>query len=351
MVSKPLKVEETLRNAAIQRDALLDTIATTEHAASTLSEIKTELQELTNHFYEADKTYGTLAAAAQKEKADVDELQKRHLRKIFNREKFNKKLEKEEDDYIEALQWKEKAAMKRDFLRSEADEMKKNRAELEKMSRAHLEAIAALDDFLRATQETYDSIQSRLTRAAEVVNNLALAQMRIRSALVWAGRALKSSSQDIADHPPPSSFGTHGMDNWSSALEDKRERGAVGWVQRNIAEAEHFMAIAQDMDPEVGGFFGPEVADGDGVAGTMDQVVNTLITDYLFHTEIKSTWQGVYDCGLLLEEELNHADSRKANVEKERDLAGAALKETRGKLLNVRRDLLEQALKEKEDKD
>ena len=174
-----------------------------------------------------------------------------------------------------------------------------------------------------------------------------MAEMRIRNALSHTAGALRMPSKNT--------IATNGISgpmrsNFAFASSDKRERNDLSWAQRLIAEGEHFMAIAQEMDPKVGGFFRPEVADGNSVVGILDQVIDTPITDYLFHREIKSTWEGVRNCAILLAEERQQADDRRAAIEKEKGPVEAALKEAREKLMDMRVEIFERTLELEGDK-
>jgi hypothetical protein len=181
-----------------------------------------------------------------------------------------------------------------------------------------------------------------VSKAATVVNYIALARMRISFAGTSAAHALNISEADIFDHNTSGRIGA--IHNFSSATADRQERHQMAWVRRTLAEASQFLLMAHELDPEVRGFVMPKVADGSSLAGRADSWINTPVTDYLFHREIGATAQGVAMAGAIVDEELRLADGKQDALGKKRDAAGKDLKEARNKLHSLRARIFEGAV-------
>ncbi|RFU30804.1 hypothetical protein B7463_g5547, partial [Scytalidium lignicola] len=343
--AKSRSAKERILAAANQRESLLQTIAATQHAVSTLSQTKIDLEAIKANWYAADERCGILAVAVEGEKAEWEEL-------------------KGKNDYTEAMEWLEKARASRDVLKEQVDKMKGKRDALENMAKEHVEAQIALDalyssvfdgptpdhrqeDELEETvlvaQKAYDSIQGRLTHASHVVNAVSTAHMCLNYAIKSAGYALEVSNTDIANRRVTASL--RSINNFSSAHADWAERDSLQWAQRTLTEAEHFMAVAHQLDPRVQGFRTPKVADGNSsVAGILDQAVDNPVTDYMFHREIQATLDGLAEAAMIVDIELKRAEERMAIIEDEMKPADAHLKGARHNLIVARAATFEKAI-------
>ena len=150
MASASLKTAEHIRAAAAERDTLLQQLANTQHAKATLAQVGSEFDDLEQKLWAASEICSDLSDVTRRETKEFDKLQESHFRKIWKRDKYNAELEKEEDDYIEALSALEKATVKRDLLRTEVNAMKKRRDEIKKTAAQQNQALVALDDFYKS---------------------------------------------------------------------------------------------------------------------------------------------------------------------------------------------------------
>lgn len=177
---------------------------------------------------------------------------------------------------------------------------------------------------------------------ASVFNYITMARSRVTFAAGSAAKALKISESDIFDLK--AGAGIRANRNFNSAVADRKERGELGLVRRSLAEASQFLALAHELDPEVGGFIMPKVADGKSTVGRLDDLINTPVTDYLFHREIKATAEGIAAAGTIVDEELRLAEEKKSVWTKKRDAAGKDLKQAREELQQLRARIFEDAV-------
>ncbi|KAF4341209.1 hypothetical protein FBEOM_4867 [Fusarium beomiforme] len=335
--------QDRIRAAAAEREQLLSIITATEDTAANLTQVKLDLAALKNIWYDADSLYSELSARLEQEQKEFEDLRGSHIKKFFSGSQHKEKLNKEENDVIELLEWQAKADMKRKELKSKLDDMKELRLKLEHRVEQRVQALNDLDnlyvsvfdgpsldnaeeDMLEAqekeAQQIFDLIQSRFSQAASVVNYITMARARVTYAAGSAAKALKISGSDIFDL--------------------KREQ--LNWVRRSLAEASQFLAMAHELDPEVGGFVMPKVADGKSVVGRLDDWINTPVTDYLFHREIKETAEGIAMAGAIVDEELRLADEKMKVWSEKRDAAGKDLKQAREELQRLRARIFEDAV-------
>ncbi|PCD28620.1 hypothetical protein AU210_011179 [Fusarium oxysporum f. sp. radicis-cucumerinum] len=169
-----------------------------------------------------------------------------------------------------------------------------------------------------------------------------MARSRVTFAAGSAEKVLKISESDIFDLK--AGAGIRANRNFNSAVADRKEREELGLVWRSLAEASQFLALAHELDPEVGGFIMPKVADGKSAVGRLDDLINTPVTDYLFHREIKATAEGIAAAGAIVDEELRLAEEKKSVWTEKRDAAGKDLKQAREKLQQLRARIFEDAV-------
>lgn len=369
--------------AAAERDRLAQLVAATQHAKPTLGQLAPQIADLTNKGYDASQLLSTLRASLREQRAALDKHQKQAesaVSKLFHRHTTDPKaLEAEEDAYFEAWDWANKAHVKLDRIDDDLGALKTRRADLRALHDQHTAALIALDELyasvfdgpspglseedaleaaVQAAQAVYDAIQARLTHALAVAGHLNAARGKVTAALSHIATALKFSRQDIVDsngvhHGSAASAAnllTSGQPVFSSARADRRERAELARVPALLAEAEHNLALAKQMDPQNLSklTFLPAVSvagEGHSVANILDQVVNTPLTDYLFHMEIKDTEEGVRACLAVLDPEADNAEARADAIRQERTPAEAALNDGRRQLMDLRVELFEKALR------
>ncbi|KAF5641657.1 hypothetical protein F52700_3297 [Fusarium sp. NRRL 52700] len=334
--------KDRISAAATEGERLLSVIAATEDTSATLTQVKLDLAALKNIWNSkiCETATSRNSLLARKEK-----------------------LTKEEKDVTELLEWQAKADKTRKELKTKLDDMKERRQKLEQMLEQRVQALNELDNLyavvfdrpspdnaeedmleaeMKAAQQVFDPVQNHYTQVASVVNYITMARSRVTFAAGSAAKALKISESDIFDLKPGA--GIRANQHFNSAVADRKEREELGLVRQSLAEASQFLALAHGLDPEVGGFTMPKVADGKSVAGRLDDWINTPVTDYLFHREIKATAEGIAVAGAIVDEELRRAEEKKSVWAEKRDAAGKDLKEAREKMQQLRARIFEDAV-------
>ncbi|KAF4498547.1 Penicillin-binding 4 [Fusarium agapanthi] len=355
--------KDRISAAAAEGERLLSVIAATEDTAATLTQVKLDLAALKNIWYDADALYSELSARLGTEQKEFEDLRDSHIKKFFAGSQYKEKLTKEENDVIELLEWQAKADKTRKELKAKLDDMKERRQRLEHMIEQRVQALNEVDNLyavvfdgpspdnaeedmleaeMKAAQQILDPIQNRYSQVASVVDYITMARSRVTFAAGSAAKALKISVSDIFDLKPGA--GIRANRHFNSAVADRKEREELGLVRLSLAEASQFLALAHGRDPEVGGFIMPKVADGKGAIGRLDDWINTPVTDYLFHREIRATAEGIAAAGAIVDEELRKAEDKKRVWTEKRDAAGKDLNQARGKLQQLRARIFEDAV-------
>ncbi|QGI99558.1 hypothetical protein CEK26_012627 [Fusarium fujikuroi] len=324
--------------AAAEGERLLSVIAATEDTAATLSQVKLDLAALKNIWYDADALYSELSARLETEQKEFEDLRGSHIKKFFAGSQYKEKLNKEENDVTEVQEWLAKADKTRKELKAKLHDMKERRQKLENMLEQRVQALNDLDHLYAV----FDPIQERYSQVASVVKYITMARSRVTFAAGSAAKALKISESDIFDLK--AGAGIRANRHFNSAVADRKEREELGLVHLSLTEASQFLALAHELDPEVGGFIMPKVADGKSAAGRLDDWINTPVTDYLFHREIKATAEGIAAAGAIVDEELRLAEEKKSVWTEKRDAAGKDLKQAREKLQQLRARIFEDAV-------
>ncbi|KAJ4253891.1 hypothetical protein NW762_010289 [Fusarium torreyae] len=380
--------QDRIRAAAAEREQLLSVITATDDTAATLTQVKLDIAALKNPWYDADALHSELSARIEQEQKEFEDLRDSRMKKFFGGSHHKEKLNKEENDVIELLEWRAKADKTRKELKAKLDDMKELRQKLEHMAEQRVQALNDLDNLYvsvfnglspghaeedefeereKAAQQVinklilycflytrhraniilkiFDPIQNRYSQAASVVNYITMARARVTFAAGSAARALKISESDIFDLKPGA--GIRANSNFNSAVADRNEREHLNWVRRSLAEASQFLAMAHELDPEVGGFVMPKVADGKSATSRLDDWINTPVTDYLFHREIEETAEGIVMAGAIVDEELRLADEKKRVWTEKRDAASKDLKQAREELQQLRARIFEDAINSK----
>ncbi|KAF4993988.1 hypothetical protein FGRMN_6119 [Fusarium graminum] len=306
-----------------EREHLLSIIAATEDTAATLYQAKLDVAALKNIFYDADALCSDLRALYRQEQQEFEDLRDSHMKKFFGGSKYQERLAKEEDDATRLLEWQAKADKTSKELKAKLDAMKEQRDKLEDVAAQRIQALNDLDDLYASVfdgpspgnaeediceaQQTMAQ-QGPFSQAMSVVNYITLARMRVNAAAKSAARALDISETDMVN----SILNTIGsLRNFDPNLDDRLEREELRWIRRYLVEASQFLALAHELDADVCGFVMPKVADGKSLAGRLDKFMNTPVTDYLFHLEIKDTAEGIATVWSIVNEELRLADEKK----------------------------------------
>ncbi|SPJ71767.1 uncharacterized protein FTOL_01495 [Fusarium torulosum] len=354
---------DRIRAAATEREQLLSVITATDDTAANLTQVKLDIAALKNPCYDAHALYSELNARIEREQKEFEDLRDSRTKKLFGGSKYKEKLIREENDVTELLEWQAKADKTRKELTAKLDDMKELRQKLEHMVERRIQALNDLDNLyvsvfngpspghaeedkleaqVKVAEEIFNPIQNSYSQVASVVNYITMARARVTFAAGSAAKALKTSESDIFDLK--AGAGIRANRNFNSAVADRQEREHLNWVRRSLVEASQFLAMAHEFDPEVDGFVMPKVADGESVAGRLDDWINTPVTDYLFHREIKDTAEGIAMAGAIVDEQLRLAEEKKRVWTEKRDVAGKDLKQAREELHQLRARIFEDAV-------
>ncbi|KAK2596145.1 hypothetical protein QQS21_006422 [Conoideocrella luteorostrata] len=363
-----MTVEERVLAASTKREELLATIAATEHAHAELTRIKIDLAALKGKSWDADQLFSTWSTRAEKEQQEFEKLRGSKFKKLFTKSSsYKQDLKREEDEAIEASEWKEKADKAMREMRRQVDEMKKTRDSLQKMKDDRLQAQIDLDRLYESVfdgptldkpeedelerqqqvaQQTYDEIQDRHSKTASVAKYVWMAMMSTNGAAASARYALSHSKNDFFDLSttgPRRRYNTFADADWE-------ERRQLGRVQKNLIEALQLLEKAHELDPDVRGFVMPELADGSSLAGLLDEFLNTPVTDYMFHREIQEAAEAVDAVCVIVDEQFRFVEGKKLAIECERHAASKTLADARKRLSELRIRIFEQVLRgEKEE--
>ncbi|KAL1887770.1 hypothetical protein Sste5346_010009 [Sporothrix stenoceras] len=368
--------------AADERHRLVQQVTATQHAKPTLQQLAPQIADLKNKDYDAAQLFSTLKANLRERRDLLDKHQKHaesSLSKLFHRKGTDPKdLEIEEDAYFKAKAWADKAEVKMDRIDADLKALTAERDRLNALHEQNTAALVALDELyasvfdgpspglaeedelenaVKNAQCVYDAIQARLTHAMTVAGHLNAARGKVTAALGFISAALTFSSQDVKNfngihHGSASSAAyllTQGQPIFSSARADRKERANLARVPGLLAEAEHSLALAKEMDPEHLSklVLLPKVevaGQHHTLANVFDQIIDTPITDYFFHMEIEDTQDGVKECLAILDPEAAAAQMRADAIRQEREPAEAALNDGRKLLFDFRDELFKKAL-------
>ncbi|KIK66219.1 hypothetical protein GYMLUDRAFT_69961 [Collybiopsis luxurians FD-317 M1] len=253
-----------IRSTAPYHQSLLQTLNSLQYAPSALAQQTSYLRDLEAELKKVKQAVKQLGEKTKKERKEHEELRDSTTRRLAARlkgksgvEKYEAKKEKEEREYVEALENEMRERGKQTMLDNMIQEAKKVKADLEQKSQ-QLEQTKreisnlyhqvfdgptmefpqddALEQELAAAQATYDRIQAILNSHSQSVNLLAQADQMLGMALQKMDDALGYSTWDV--------YG-------GGSLSDMMERDALANAAVFTAKAEMLLNQAQRTSSDV----------------------------------------------------------------------------------------------------
>ncbi|XP_037090419.1 uncharacterized protein LOC119110622 isoform X1 [Pollicipes pollicipes] len=181
-------------------------------------EMKTEaLDKMTQKVERLEREYGDLQALAEKEKADVDQLEKPDVKKfLVEQGKLEEKMTKEQEEYIDALQKKEIAKQARDEavrqkenIQKEVDQLQSKAARLQNLYTKQDALLSKIfggeygSDLENKLEEELDALEAQKARIMEANFKWRQAQMMMEFACRQLAVAVQKW-QDLPDIPDTS---------------------------------------------------------------------------------------------------------------------------------------------------
>jgi hypothetical protein len=176
MAPSTLTVEERILAASAKRDGLLNIIAGTQSAATTLTQVKLDLASLNGKAWDLRATWHDVKDTAAREQEEYEDIRDSSVRKLFmGSDKYNELLRKEEGEHVQAQEWLDKARAAADAADALVEDTKKKRDKLEKQKEQHLEAEIALEELYNSVFDgpvpnnlEEDRLRAQLAEAQEV---------------------------------------------------------------------------------------------------------------------------------------------------------------------------------------
>ena len=347
------ETEERILNAASRHRELLQTLTDLDYAPSALQQSKSHLKKINRQLRSLDAEVENLTDKTRKEKKEHEDLRDSMARRIAykltgKKEKFQSKAEKEEREYVQALEAEHRVRRNRESLLRSRKEAEDQNEDLKLIVARRDEAQKQLDELynsvfngptpsfpeedqmernLREAQENHDSAQSRLHRDTRAAGLLQQAQGQIEKCLIKLKEAASSSQADL--------FGFGG------GFADYVERSSLADAQTFASRAGYFLAEAITIQPRINHLGTITIAHGHILT---DILFDNILIDMRFHEMIKESQNDTLNFKRNLDEELRLQRERADAVGKETEAASKTLKRARAELQRARRALFQQVM-------
>ncbi|KAF9074408.1 hypothetical protein BDP27DRAFT_1214248 [Rhodocollybia butyracea] len=330
--------------------SLLQTLDSLQYAPSALKQQTSYLRDLQAELQSVQEMVKGLGDKTKKERKEHEELRDSTRRRLTARlkgkagvEKLEAKKEKEEREYIEALENEMRERGKQTMLENMIDEAKRVKSDLEeKSTRLDLtkQEISNLyhsvfdgpttefprDDVLeeefKSAQATYDRLQAVLNSHSQAVNLLTQADQMLGMGIKKIDQALGYSTWDV-----------YGGGN----LSDMMERDALANAATYAAKAEMLLNQAQRTSADVQTIGPLKVYD---ISLFGDVFFDNLFSDIRAHHKIENNKKELAATHLRLKAQLRAARRRTQLAGADVLEASEVLKECNNELERYRRDVL-----------
>ncbi|KAH6912063.1 hypothetical protein BKA70DRAFT_1266442 [Coprinopsis sp. MPI-PUGE-AT-0042] len=350
MSSEPhLETREAIVQSADYHSELLSTISQLEYVVPSLKQHNAYVGDLENQIKNSEKKLKDLEAKTKKEKKEHEAIRdstaKRLTAKLTGRKaKYEEKTEKEEREYIEALQnemvEKDQKHML-DQLLAEAQTVKHELEEKLKKYDAAKKEVDLLyarifdgpsqsfpdEDRLEyetmEAQKRYEQLQNTLNGESQAADLLARACVTMDRCQGSMSEALRYSKYDM----------------WGGGtMTDYMERNALTQAQMSASRADSLVEQAVRISPNVRQVGRVNIPAGSIIS---DVFFDNIFTDMAFHEKIQNGAAQVLRANRELQEERNKAIHRRDAVG--RDVGGAAqhLESRRKELFSMRKAIFE----------
>lgn len=339
-------VEAKIRDAASRNTELQAILAETDHVPPALVQQQRYIADLQNEVANAQKRLKELEWKRQKELTEHqryrDSVMKRFAFKVSGKkEKFDERAAKEEREYFDVLQQEHQATETKKNVERMLNEAVDVRRGLEQQDARHRQAQTDLDNLYdsiftgptpgfpeedareneaRAALQEYLAVRAKAESEARATKLLTEAQIDIRQALVFMGEALRQSTRDM----------------WGGGrFTDMMERNMLARAEVRVTNARMLVGQAQRFSPAVKSLPRVEIAQGDLM---MDVFFDNIFTDMMFHQKIEQSNAEVQKGAMAVDENLQEAAARQAQLSSEIQAKTRRLEEARLALQKARND-------------
>ncbi|THV03505.1 hypothetical protein K435DRAFT_279692 [Dendrothele bispora CBS 962.96] len=344
-----MSTSQAIHTNAQYHSDLLQTLASIEYAPSALAEQTRYLQDLRGELTKVKEKVEGLSEKTKKERKEHEDLRDSMVRRMASRvvgkkEKFEAKKQKEEREYIEALETEmrergnqsmleemivEAATTKLD-LQEKSDRLKLVQQELSNLYETvfggptqEFPRDDQLESQLKSAQETYDSIQAHLNSNSQAVNLLDRAEKMMQTCLNHMNDALGYSTWDM--------YG-------GGTISDMMERNALSNAAMTASKAELLMQQAQRASPLVQPIPPLRVHD---ISMIGDVFFDNIFSDMAAHNKIERNKEELTQAHKRLKSELRAAKARAQQTGADLLEASEVLSECRNDLERFRRETFE----------
>lgn len=345
-------VESKIREVAPRNAELLQILADTDSAIPDCANHVQFIKDLEKEYHDIQSRIRQATRSREKESADHakyrDSVMRRFAFKVSgNREKFDERAKKEEEEYFQALQVETQQKEMFKNLEEQLNEAKRVRRELEVKAEQNRSAQEALDNIyhgifkgptpgfpeedaregdvaaaLRVYQETRQITETK----SQAVRHMKEATLQLATAKRSMQEALSASRHDM--------FGGGSM--W-----DMMERNALHKAEMAIATARTSVIQAQALMPEVRDLPVVDIAHGNLMS---DVFFDNIFTDMAFHDKIHASVAMVDKCDKALNQEVQLALGRENDYRQNLATKEKNLQVARQALQKARQDAFERVL-------
>jgi hypothetical protein len=336
--------------AADHNNHLLDVLSRTDYAAPELSQTIEYASGLKAILAKEEKKVQKLVAATVKEHHEHESYRDSTMRRLAyklsgQKGKFNEKAEKEEREWLEAIQNELQAKRAVEHLKANLVDAEATASRLRAVVDEHQAAQSELDalynsifsgpspefpneDFkegmVKAAKATFEEVQQRLSMEAQAREVLGDAEL-------FMGRCIRN----IEDALHAST-----MDAWGigGSFADMNERSALAQAQSHASQVEMLVSQARRMQPIIQALGPLNIAQGNLMS---DIIFDNVFSDMAFHDKINDSKAQVLGAAARLRHEVQHSEERLGRLKAEVKEKKLALEEKRRELQDERRSVFE----------
>ena len=349
-----MSVQDHILFSANQNNELLSVLARTDYAASAIEQNSIYMHSLQKEIEGLENNIQDLQVRVAGAKFDYEEYRNSTIRRLAykiggRKEKFNKSLEKEEKEYLEALQQDVESRRNLDLLKQNLYQATETNNKLQFIYKEHQDAQVRLDMLYdsifegqtpefpeedakegpkREAQRRFNMLQLQFSAEEQALAILVDSDKCLQRALLHADEALhgiKSDSQDIAND-----------------YLDMTDRSPLSRTRSYVAQAEILHGQARCIVPSIPPLPHIEIAPGDVMEDIMAfdslfmDIVYEMFSSAKSHREVKDLYTQIGNVQKILDGQIMAARQRVASARPEVDSAKAVLEQLRCELQAIR---------------
>lgn len=347
-------IEQRILSASSQNAQLLKTLAETDYAASALQQNTFYLRDLAQEIAVRTKQVAELSKAKNKELSDHEKYQHSTMRRLAyklggKKEEFLAKANKEEREYLEAVQALSQAESGLATLRNNFFEAENTQQKLKSVVAIHNTAQSELDELYDSifagptpefpeedakerpadlAKQAYDQAQLRVNNEVQAHTLLQDASKYMEQCLANLINACDSSNMDML--------------GWGGRYVDMAERSSLAQAQGNAFQAQMLISQASRLQPLIHSIGPMNIAQGNVMS---DVIFDNIFADIAFDRKIWESRRQVEAALRNLGTEIWEQVRRVRDVKIEAHEARERLDVARSELLDVRRGAIERVVK------